>query len=126
MCSYELTSPIRPSLSFASMETALAWYDEERANIVAATRQAAAADLHEVACRLPPTLFPLFNRRSNWADCVTTQRVAAESASKTGDGLGEAWALNQLGYALVGLRDPEAFGHLERALAIRQRFGDTR
>jgi hypothetical protein len=93
---------------------------------VAATRQAAVAGLHEVASRLPPTLFPLFNRRGNWVDCVTTHRVAAESAAKASNRLGEAWALNQLGYSLVCLHDPEAFGHLERALAIRQEFGDTR
>jgi DNA-binding SARP family transcriptional activator len=115
-----------PALTFATMETALTWYDEERANIVAATRQAAAVGLHEVAGRLPPTLFPLFNRRSNWADCVTTHRLAAESAAKTGDRPGEAWALAWLGFALVILRDPEAFGHLERALAVRQQLGDTR
>ncbi len=94
------------------MEAALAWYDDERANIVAATRQAAAVGLHEVAWRLPPTLWPLFNRRNNWADCVTTHRVAAESASKVGDRLGEAWALNTLGFTLVqparsrGIRAP--------------------
>jgi tetratricopeptide (TPR) repeat protein len=115
-----------PPLTFADTEEALAWYDDERANVVAATRQAASAGLHEIAWRLPPTLFPLFNRRSNWADCVTTHRVAAESASKAGDRPGEAWALNQLGFALVSLRDPEAFAHLERALAVRQKFGDTR
>jgi DNA-binding SARP family transcriptional activator len=115
-----------PPLTFTSMEGALAWYDDERANIVAATREAAAVGLHDVACRLPPTLFPLFSRRNNWADCVTTNRVAAESASKTGDRLGEAWALFTLGFALVNLRDPEAFAHLERALAVRQEFGDTR
>ncbi|HEX3516637.1 MAG TPA: tetratricopeptide repeat protein, partial [Trebonia sp.] len=34
--------------------------------------------------------------------------------------------LNQLGWALARLRDPEAFVHLERALAIRQEHGDTR
>ena len=106
----EPAAPGHPPLAFASTEAALAWYDDERANIVAATRQAAAAGLHEVAWRLPPTLFPLFNRRGNWADCVTTHRVAAESAAKTGDRLGEAWALNQLGFALVRLCDPEAFG----------------
>ena len=122
---YELEASGHPPLAFAGMEAALAWYDDERANIVAATRQAAAAGLHEIACRLPPTLFPLFNRRNNWADCVTTQRVAAESASKAGDRLGEAWALNTLGFALVMLRDPEAFAHLERALAVREEFGDT-
>jgi DNA-binding SARP family transcriptional activator/Tfp pilus assembly protein PilF len=112
-------------LTFASTEAALAWYDDERTNIVAATRQAAASSLHEVAGRLPPTLFPLFNRWNNWADCVTTNRVAAESASKTGDRLVEAWALNQIGFALVRLREPEAFAHLERALAVRQEFGDA-
>jgi DNA-binding SARP family transcriptional activator len=114
-----------PPLAFADMEAALAWYDDERANIVVATRQAAAVGLHEVASRLPQTLFPLFNRRNNWADCVTANRVAAESAAKTGDRLGEAWALNTLGFALVKLGDPEAFAHLERALAVRQEFGDT-
>jgi DNA-binding SARP family transcriptional activator/tetratricopeptide (TPR) repeat protein len=122
---YEPRVPGYPPLAFATMESALAWYDDERANIVAATRQAAAAGLHEVASRLPSTLWPLFNRRANWADCVTTYRIAAESAAKTGDRLGEAWALNQLGYALARLRDPEAFAHLDRALAVRQEFGDT-
>ena len=33
--------------------------------------------------------------------------------------------LNKLGFALARLRDPEAFGHLEQALAIRQELGDT-
>jgi DNA-binding SARP family transcriptional activator len=121
---YEPRAPGYPPLRFATVEGALAWYDDERANIVAATRQAAGAGLHEVASRLPSTLWPLFNRRANWADCVTTYRVAAESAAKTGDRLGEAWALNQLGYVLARLRDPEAFAHLERALAVRQEFGD--
>lgn len=123
---YEPRAAGHPALTFATMEAALTWYDEERANIVAATRQAAAGGLHEVAGRLPPTLFPLFNRRSNWADCVTTHRLAAESAAKNGDRPGEAWALAWLGFALVSLRDPEAFGHLERALAVRQQLGDTR
>jgi DNA-binding SARP family transcriptional activator/tetratricopeptide (TPR) repeat protein len=115
-----------PALAFGTVDTALAWYDDERANVVAATRQAAGAGLHEVAWRLPPTLFPLFNRRGNWADCVTTHRVAADSARRAGDRLGEAWALNQLGFALVSLSDPDAFGYLERALEIRQQLGDTR
>jgi DNA-binding SARP family transcriptional activator/tetratricopeptide (TPR) repeat protein len=123
---YESRASGHPPLTFATMEAALNWYDVERANIVAATRQAAAVGLHEVAGRLPPTLFPLFNRRSAWADCVTTHRLAAESAAKTGDRPGEAWALAWLGFALVILRDPEAFGHLERALAVRQQLGDTR
>ena len=110
---------------FAGLDEALAWYDAERGNLVAATRQAADASLHEIAWRLPPTLFPAFNRRSNWADCVTANRVAVESARKTADRPGEAWALNSLGFALAKLRDREAFGHLGQALALRKELGDT-
>jgi tetratricopeptide (TPR) repeat protein len=93
--------------------------------VVVATRQAAATGLHDVAWRLPPTLFPVFNRWNNWADCVTTHRVAADSARTAGSRLGEAWVLNQLGFALTKLHEAEAFGHLERALEIRREFGDT-
>ena len=112
-------------LEFATIEDALAWYGDERANVVVATRQAAATGLHDVAWRLPPTLFPVFNRWNNWADCVTTHRVAADSARTAEDRLGEAWVLNQLGFALTKLHQAEAFGHLERALGIRREFGDT-
>jgi DNA-binding SARP family transcriptional activator/tetratricopeptide (TPR) repeat protein len=112
-------------LEFAGIEHALAWYGDERANVVIATRQAAATGLHDVAWRLPPTLFPVFNRWNNWADCVTAHRVAADSARKAEDRLGEAWVLNQLGFALTKLHQAEAFGHLERALGIRREFGDT-
>ena len=112
-------------LEFAGIEGALAWYGDERANVVVATRQAAATGLHDVAWRLPPTLFPVFNRWNNWADCVTTHRVAADSARTAGSRLGEAWVLNQLGFALTKLHEAEAFGHLERALEIRREFGDT-
>ena len=117
---YDLAPP-----AFADLDEALAWYDAERANLVAAIRQAADASLHEIAWRLPPTLFPAFNRRSNWADCVTTNRVAVESARTAADRSGEAWALNSLGFALAKLRDREAFGHLRQALALREELGDT-
>ena len=114
-----------PLVAFTATGEALAWYDGERANVVAATRQAAAVGMHEIAWRLPTTLFPLFNRRSNWADCVTTQRIAADSVRKVGNRLGEAWALNQLGFALAKMGDRESFAHLEQALAIRRELGDT-
>jgi DNA-binding SARP family transcriptional activator len=115
-----------PPLAFGTADEVFAWYDDERANVVAATRQAATAGLHAIAWRLPPTLFPVFSRRSSWADCVTSHRVAVDSARATGDQRAEAWASNQLGFALAKLHDPEAVGHLEQALAIRQAIGDTR
>jgi DNA-binding SARP family transcriptional activator len=122
----EPVAPGYPPLQFGSVEEALAWYGDERANVVTATVQAAAAGLHDIAWRLPPNLFPLFNRRGNWTDCVTTHRVAAESVRKAVDRLGEAWVLNILGWSLARLRDEDAFGYLEQALAIRRELGDTR
>ncbi|MGH3279947.1 MAG: tetratricopeptide repeat protein, partial [Trebonia sp.] len=122
----EAAGPDYPPLSFTGLEDALAWYDDERANIVSATRQAAAVGLHEVAWRMPPTLTPVFYRWSNWADCVTTNRVGLTSARLAGNRAGEAWVLNQLGFALARLRDEDAFTCLEQALTIRRDLGDTR
>jgi DNA-binding SARP family transcriptional activator len=122
----EPVAPDYPPPTFSSLEEGLAWYDDERANIVTATRQAAAVGLHDIAWRIPPTLTPVFYRWSNWADCVTTNRVGLESARLAGDRAGEAWTLNQLGFALARLRDEEAFTRLEQALTIRRELGDTK
>jgi NB-ARC domain len=92
------TDPEPPG--FAAADEALAWYDGERANLVAATRQAAASGRHEIAWRLPAPLFIIFNSRGNWADCIATHRVALGSARQAGDRRGEAWVLNNLGDAL--------------------------
>ena len=109
---------------FASAEEALAWYDGDRANLVAATRQAAASGLHEIAWRLPVPLFIIFNSCGNWADCIATHRIALESARLAGNRRGEAWVLNNLGDALGVTRNAEGVGHLERSLAIRREVGD--
>src|SRR5580692_7551019 len=69
-----------PPLSFGTAEDALAWYDGERVNLVAATRQAAESGLHEIAWRLPAPLFQLFNSRGNWTDGIAANRVALQSA----------------------------------------------
>jgi len=112
------------AVRFEAGDEALEWYDSERANIVAATRQAAQAGLHDIAWRLPAGLFAVFSRRVNWPDVVVTHRVAIGSAMLAGSRPGEAWVRNNLGYALAKIRDPEATGHLEQALAIRRDLGD--
>jgi DNA-binding SARP family transcriptional activator/Tfp pilus assembly protein PilF len=113
-----------PPSSFADVDDALSWYDRERANLVAATRQAAASGQHEIAWRLPAPLFTMFNRRGNWADCISTHRVALDSARQAGNRQGEAWVLNNLGEALGFTHEAEGIGHLERALTIRRDIGD--
>jgi tetratricopeptide (TPR) repeat protein len=113
-----------PPLGFDIAEEALAWYDSERANLVAATRQAAARGLHEIAWRLPAPLFHLFESRDNWADLLATHRIALDSARRAGNRQGEAWILNSLGYALGITGDSSGIGCLEQALKIRRETGD--
>ncbi len=111
-------------LSFTGADDGLSWYDDERVNLVAATRQACSAGLHEVAWRLPVPLFPIFEARSNWADLVTTHRLALDSARRIGNRKGEAWVLTNLGEALGYIGDSEAIGCLEQAVAISREVGD--
>jgi DNA-binding SARP family transcriptional activator len=113
-----------PPRAFAGSEEALAWYDDERANLVAATRQAAGSGRHEIAWRLPAPLFQMFSNRGNWADCIATSRIALDSARQAGHRQGEAWILNNLGDALGQTRQPEGIGCLERSLDIRREIGD--
>jgi tetratricopeptide (TPR) repeat protein len=111
-------------VTLADAEAALTWYDSERANIVAATHQASSCGMHDLAWRLPVPLFPVFNRRGNWADCVTTHRIALESSRLVGERQGEAWVLNNLGDALGRKHMKEGIGYLERSLDIRSEIGD--
>jgi DNA-binding SARP family transcriptional activator len=128
--SYNL--PLEPAgddpapLGFTGVDDALSWYDSERVNLVAATRQASSAGLHEVAWRLPAPLFRIFETRGNWADLVTTHRIALDSARRVGNRQGEAWVLNNLGEALARTHDSEGIGCLEQALAISREVGDRR
>ena len=108
-----------------SAQDTLAWYDQENANLIAAIRQAAATGLHEVAWRLPTALFELFGRRYNWADCITAHRIAVTSARLAGSRPGEAWALNNLGWALASVGDAEALSCLPRAFSIRREMKDV-
>jgi DNA-binding SARP family transcriptional activator len=117
--------PAAPRWRATTVEDALDWYDSERLNVLAAVRQAAQSGLHDVAWGLPTALFPAFNRRANWADCITSHRIALEAARAAGNRPAEGWAANNLGGALHRVGDKEAFGHLERALVIRRELGDS-
>jgi tetratricopeptide (TPR) repeat protein len=110
--------------AMSSVEDALAWYDSERDNLAAATRQASSSGAHDIAWQLPTALFSVFTRRGNWADCVATHRVALDSVRKVGHRQGEGWVLHNLGVALERTHDEASIGYLEEALAIRREIGD--
>ena len=121
----DLEPGVRP-LSFSAADRALAWYDTERASLLAATRQAASLKFDNAAVQLPTSLFSVFSRRGNWADCIVAHRIALASARRTGNRHGEAWALNNLGEARARGHLQEAVDDLEKSLAIRREIGDHR
>jgi tetratricopeptide (TPR) repeat protein len=113
-------------VDFASAEQALSWCEQERANLVAATREAASRGLHDIAWKLPVAATVCFDRHGYRAEWLTTHRVALESTRQVRDRRAEAWVLNNIGMVLGLQRADEAVGHFEQALAIIREFGDKR
>jgi DNA-binding SARP family transcriptional activator/Tfp pilus assembly protein PilF len=116
--------PVSRTLEFETVEQALNWCEAERANLVTATRQAAATGLRDLAWQLPVASQGFFNRRTYWADWVETHRIALASVRQLGDRLGEALVLNNLGMVFARRRMDEATGYFEQALAIRREIKD--
>jgi tetratricopeptide (TPR) repeat protein len=111
---------------FSSVAEALDWCELERMNLVAATRQAAAQGLDDVAWELPVAALSFFNRRTYWDEWMVTHQIALASARRTGDEHGEAWVLNNLGMACfhADRRMAEGLTYFQQALDIRRKIGD--
>jgi DNA-binding SARP family transcriptional activator len=111
---------------FGTADEALAWSARERENLVAATRQAAAEGLHDIAWKLPVAIMVCFDLHGYRAEWLVTHEVALESARAIGDRSGEAWVLNNIGVVLSQQRARHADRYLQQALAIRRELGDLR
>jgi DNA-binding SARP family transcriptional activator len=126
------TVPLEPlppactSLTFRDISGALDWCTQERANIVAATRQAADEGLHDIAWKLPVAVLGCFNALSYRAEWLASHLVALASARRTGDRQAEAWVLNNLGMVCIQQRMDDAIGYFDRALALGRDIGDRR
>ncbi|MGE5291786.1 MAG: AfsR/SARP family transcriptional regulator [Micromonosporaceae bacterium] len=112
--------------TFPDIDAALEWCEVERPNLVAATRHASQLGQDDVAWKLPVVADGFLYRRSYWADCVTTHRIALDAARRIGDRKAEAWVLNNLGMVFGDQRMEEAIGYFEQALAIRREIADRR
>jgi DNA-binding SARP family transcriptional activator/Tfp pilus assembly protein PilF len=114
------TSP----LHFATTDAALNWSRQQRANLVAATRQAATVGRHDVAWKLAVAAmagFELYGYRSEWS---ATHTVALSSARLAKDRYGEAWILNNIAMLLSAQEAAAAIAHFEQAMAIRSEIDD--
>ncbi len=116
---------VQQPLVFETYHEALIWFKAERANLVAATRQAEQAGEYAVAWQLPAALLGFFNLRKHWADWISVHNIALPAARKLGDPYAEAWTLNSLGIAYYDLRwFTKAADYFERALQLRQQIED--
>lgn len=113
-----------PPMTFTSLDQALDWCEMERANLLAATRQAALSGLYEFAWQLPTASLGFFNRRTYWADWVETHQIALASVRQIGDRRGEAMVLNNLGIGYARRSLDDAIGCYEQAMDIRREIGD--
>ncbi|MCA1702521.1 MAG: tetratricopeptide repeat protein, partial [Actinobacteria bacterium] len=110
---------------FTTYRQALDWCDAERANLVAATRQAAQTGERLLAWKIPLAMWGFFNLRKHWADLITTHQIGLVAARDLRDRRGEAWVMGALGFVYFDLlRHNEALDHYQNALPICQEIDD--
>ncbi|RZS40829.1 tetratricopeptide (TPR) repeat protein [Herbihabitans rhizosphaerae] len=115
-----------PVPTFASYADALTWCEDERANLVAAARAAADADLTDAAWQLPAVLMRFFYLRSHWTDWLDTHRVALDVARSAGNRRAEAKILNGLGVAHGDLHEfGDAIECCQQAADLYGELGDV-
>ncbi|HEX6467973.1 MAG TPA: BTAD domain-containing putative transcriptional regulator [Streptosporangiaceae bacterium] len=117
--------PVRPR-ELPSPAAALTWCEGERLNLVAITRFAAETGRHDVAWKIPCSLWSYFSVRSRWSDWFTTHDVGIAAARRGGDRYGESLLLTSVAnaYSAVGQYD-EAIKRFDRAIAISRQIGES-
>nr|WP_282702484.1 tetratricopeptide repeat protein [Streptomyces sp. CC219B] len=110
---------------FGERGEALAWFDAERAGLVAAVEWGREERFGREAVRLAACLGVYLDWRRHFDDWVAVGEVAREAAGRAGDRLAEADAWNNLGLALRDAgRVEEAVQALTRARDLFQAAGD--
>jgi len=112
---------------FESHQDATAWCDRESANLVGATRHAAAAGDHATAWQIPWALLSYFDLRKAWDEWLWTHEIGLASARASGDRFGEAAILTGLGHAhYYPRRFADATDCYRRAGRLWREIGDRR
>jgi tetratricopeptide (TPR) repeat protein len=113
------------SARFSGRDSALAWLDAERPNLVAAVTMAASTGRHRVAMSLPLSLDEYLYWRRRFDDLVTIAAVSRDAARRLGDRGYEASALSILGNAMRELRCfDKAIAACRQATSIYHEAGD--
>jgi tetratricopeptide (TPR) repeat protein/transcriptional regulator with XRE-family HTH domain len=112
-------------MTFSDRDEAMAWYDLERVNLVAAVAAAAGLREHELAWRLAAALSAYFLQAKRPQEWVATHEIGLAAARAQGDLTGQARMLSSLGSAAQDRgHSEESLEYLHEALAIRRQIGD--
>ncbi|MFB7274065.1 tetratricopeptide repeat protein [Streptomyces sp. NPDC056244] len=129
---YALSVALQPlaqnvtAATFEGNRAAIAWYETERANLVAAVQAACAAGMDRIAWQIPAVLTMIIADREPADTWLPAQQMALEAARRAGDRYGEAVTLDNLGIAYRHLfRLTQAENHFSMALTAFQDLGDT-
>lgn len=113
------------SARFGGRDEALAWFDANRANLVAAVDLAVERGRLDVAALLPLCMTEFFFWRVYLQECVDTHVVAVNAARSINDRRHEGTALTNLGTALQELRRfDEAIEAHQQAVAVYREAAD--
>lgn len=117
---------VRPA-AFADADAALAWLDEEYANLLDMAQTASDAGLRELCYRIPVLLRSYFQRRSRWTEWLELQRLGLAAAQAASDAVAEAWLLSGLGDVYDDLeRYDDAIRCHAQALDVHRQLDDRR
>ena len=119
-----LDGDVRP-LALSSYSEAVRWYESERANLVAATRLAAEADLPELTLPLARVFRSISTGSNPFEDRIVTSELGLAAARLLEDRAGEADMLEGLGMAHTQAHDLRRGEEFHRAaLEVRRELGD--
>lgn len=125
--SFQVDGPAGEAVRFADRRAALAWFERERPNLVAAVEQAAHGETipAEVVTGLAHALSSFLRLHSHLQDAQRCSRLAFGIARVAGGHRDQAEALNDLGLvALQQYRLDEATSLLQQSLALHRLAGD--
>ncbi|RCG31678.1 hypothetical protein DQ384_09010 [Sphaerisporangium album] len=114
-----------PVAVFADHGDAVRWYEQERANLVAAVRSAVDARFYDIAWQLPAVLHRIYARFNHFDDWRMTSDIALAAVGEVDDRAGSALILESLAKLHIQSHQLDVgIGYHQSALAIRREIGD--
>ncbi|MCE6993454.1 tetratricopeptide repeat protein [Saccharothrix sp. S26] len=122
---YRFLTPPEGVPEFPDRESALAWLEEERQNLISCGRVAEEHGWWELAWHLSDALWPLLLHHKHYRDRLEIDRRGVDAARRWRNRFAEADMLKRLGMVCTTVgRLEEAEEHLRASVAVAEEIGD--